>query len=300
LLQTLPGHWYAARLRLRLLGQGGRRLALQFRRHPTAVAGLVVLFLYVLAAVGAPWLAPYDPRAGDIRYRLEPPGTPGHPLGTDHLGRDLLSRVIHGARVSLLVGVVAVLISSVVGTGLGAVAGYWRGWVDDLLSRLAELLMAFPFLIFAIGVMSIMGPGFANLIGALTFKSWVEFFRLARGEVIAEKTREYVEAARAGGQSHLRVVVSEILPNIVHSVVVLATLRLGYLIITEASLSFLGIGVQPGIPAWGSMVNDGRDFIFVAWWTSALPGVALIVLVLAINLLGEGLRDILDPRLRVD
>ncbi|MEW6524045.1 MAG: ABC transporter permease [Bacillota bacterium] len=299
-MDTVKTRWYFLLLMLRLSGARLGAFLRQLGRHPTALLGLVVLAVYLCAALFAPWIAPHDPRQGDIAYRLEPPGTPGFVLGTDHVGRDMLSRLIYGARVSLLVGFVSVIISMVLGTVLGAVAGYFRGWFDQVLSRFSELLMAFPFLIFAIGVMAIMGPGFVNLIGALTFKSWVEFFRLARGEVISEKSREYVEASRASGLSHARVILSEILPNIIHSVIVLATLRLGHLIITEASLSFLGIGVQPGVPAWGSMVNDGREFIFVAWWTSTLPGLVLIVLVLAINLFGEGLRDILDPRLKLD
>jgi len=274
-------------------------------RHPSALIGLVILVAYVVMALFAPVLAPYSPNTGSVRQSFLPPawqegGSPAHLLGTDHVGRDILSRIIYGARVSLWVGVLSVAISMVVGLVLGAISGYYRGIMDDVLSRFAELLMAFPFLLFAIGVMAILGPGFFNLIAALTFKSWVEFFRLVRGETISEKTKEYVEAARAQGQSNFRIITGEILPNIIHSVVVLATLRVGYMIITEASLSFLGIGVQPGVPAWGSMVDDGRDYLRTAWWVSTMPGLALLLLVLAINLFGEGLRDILDPRLKVD
>ena len=179
-------------------------------------------------------------------------------------------------------------------------AGYYRGGLDTVISRFADLLMAFPFLIFAIAMMAFMGPGFGNLILALTFKGWVEFFRLVRGEMMSEKTREYVEAARALGQGHISIMTAEILPNITQSVFVLGTLRMGFFIVLEASLSFLGLGIQPPTPAWGSMVAEGRDVILVAWWVSTLPGLAIVLLVLSLNLFGEGLRDILDPRLKVE
>jgi peptide/nickel transport system permease protein len=256
-------------------------------------------------ALLAPALSPHDPVIGDLSSRLLPPawqegGDSAYLLGTDAQGRDLLSRIITGSRVSLLVGFFTVGLSVVVGMALGAVAGYYRGRLDSLLSRLADLLLAFPMLIFAIGVMSFMQPGIRNLVLALSFKSWVEFFRLARGEMLSEQTKEYVEAARVVGQSDRAIIVSEILPNIYHSIMVLATLRIGFMIIMEASLSFLGLGVQPHVPAWGSMVNEGRNYIMTHWWVSTLPGLAIMSLVLSINLFGEGLRDILDPRLQIE
>jgi peptide/nickel transport system permease protein len=264
-----------------------------------------VILAFILMAIFAPQIAPHDPAIGDLMVRLEPPfwepgGSLTYPLGTDVQGRDVLSRIIFGSRVSLLVGFLSVSISVIIGTFLGAIAGYYRGRLDDLLSRFADLLMAFPFLIFAIGMMAFLGPGFRNLILALTFKSWVEFFRLVRGEVLSEKTKEYVEAAKVLGQSDYAIIVSEIMPNIFHSILVLATLRMGYMIIMEASLSFLGLGVQPPTPSWGGMVNEGRGYIMTHWWVSTVPGLALLTLVLAINLFGEGLRDILDPRLKIE
>ncbi len=272
----------------------------QLIRHPSAMLGLVVILLYIAGAIGAPWIAPFGPREMQLSARLLPPGAdPAHPLGTDGLGYDLFSRILYGARVSILVGVLSVAISLAAGTALGCIAGYWRGWPDRLLSRLADLLMGFPYLLFTIFVMAITGPGFLNLLIALCFKAWVEFFRLARGEMMSEKAKEYVEAARALGRSHTAIVVSEVLPNIIHSLLVLATLRMGYMIIMEASLSFLGLGVPPSVPAWGSMVAVGREYMLSAWWVATVPGLAIVGLVLSINLLGEGLRDILDPRLKL-
>lgn len=277
----------------------------ELRQHPVALLGGIIVVLFILAAVFAPYLTTHNPELGSLRQKLIPPATAvdgqlKFPLGTDAQGRDLLTRIIFGARVSLLVGVLTVTISVLVGGALGALAGYYRGWLDTILSRFADLLMAFPFLIFAIAMMAFIGPGFGNLILALTFKGWVEFFRLVRGEMMSEKTREYVEAARGLGRSHPAIIVAEILPNIIQSVFVLGTLRMGFFIVTEASLSFLGLGIQPPTPAWGSMVAEGRDVMLTAWWVSTIPGLAIVLLVLSLNVFGEGLRDILDPRLKIE
>lgn len=257
------------------------------------IAGLLVL-AYVLGAVLAPLIAPYSPTATDLAARLAPPSRL-HWFGTDALGRDVLSRTIYGARVSIMVGLLTVGISAVAGTALGMLGAYYRGGIDLVGARLVELLQAFPYLIFAIGMMAFLGPGFWNLIWALALKGWIEFYRLARGETLSQANREYVEAARAMGYPSSWILVSEILPNIVNTVAVVATLRLGYFMILEASLSFLGVGIPPRTPAWGSMINDGRNVLFIAWWVSTIPGLALLLLVLAINLLGERMREILDP-----
>jgi len=301
----LSATWYVWSIRLRLWWQGLVGFLTELSRHPTAILGLIVVAIYIGAAIFADYLAPHDPLIGDLAVRLIPPvwqegGDPTYILGTDMQGRDMLSRIIYGARISLLVGLLSVGISVAVGVLLGTTTGYYRGWLDGIVSRLADLLLAFPFLIFAIAVMAMMGPGFRNLILALTFKGWVEFFRLVRGEMLSEKTKEYVEAAKAVGQSNPAIITSEIVPNIFHSVLVLGTLRTGAMIINEASLSFLGLGIQPPTPAWGSMVADGRSYLTTAWWVSTLPGLAILGLVLSINLFGEGLRDILDPRLKIE
>lgn len=273
----------------------------RLRRHPSGVVGAVILAAFLLMALIGPLLTPHDPDRGDLRLRFVPPawhegGDWRYPLGTDNLGRDILSRIVWGARISLTVGFVTVLVSAAVGTALGAVAGYRGGWFDALVSRLAEWLLAFPLLVFAIGMMAALGPGMTNLIIALSFKGWVTFFRLVRGDILVEKNREYVEAARAIGRSDLAIVARELLPNLVHTVFVVATLRLGIMIIAESSLSFLGFGVEPSLPAWGSMISGGKNHLTTAWWVSVWPGCALLLLVMAVNLLGEALRDLLDPR----
>jgi peptide/nickel transport system permease protein len=291
--------------RLRLSARNLAEFWRELRKHPIAVAAGVIILLYFLAAVFASQITTHDPLRGSLRQRLNPPawqegGSWEYPLGTDAQGRDILTRIIYGARVSLLVGVLSVVISVAVGLTLGAGGGYYRGRFDGVLSRFADLLMAFPFLIFAIGVMAFMGPGFGTLILALTFKGWVEFFRLTRGDTMNEKTREYVEAAQVTGQKHWQIVLREVTPNIIQGVMVLATLRMGFFIVTEASLSFLGLGIQPPTPAWGSMVADGRNYLLNAWWVATFPGLAILILVLCINLFGEALRDILDPRLKIE
>lgn len=270
----------------------------ELRKNLAATIAAVVVGLYVLMAVFAPALAPYPPNETALAERLQPPGAE-HWLGTDGLGRDILSRCLYGARVSILVGFLAVTLCVLFGVSLGLMAGFYRGRLDSILSRFSELLMAFPYLISAIAMMAFLGPGFFNLVWALALRGWVEFFRLARGDTLAQQTREYVDAARSLGLSGWQIMLNEILPNIVPSIIVLATLRVGFMIVLEASLSFLGVGIPPSIPAWGSMISEGRGVLFIAWWVSTLPGLILMVLVLAINLLGEGLREVLDPRLKV-
>lgn len=297
--------YYTWTIRVRLWWRGLVELSYELWQRPVVLIGGIVVLAYLLAAVFAEQVTVHDPARGSLLLRFQPPaweagGEWAYPFGTDDQGRDLLTRIVFGARISLAVGLLSVGISVVIGAVLGALAGYYRGWFDEILSRFADLLLAFPFLIFAIGVMAFLGPGFANLIFALAFKGWVEFFRLVRGEMLAERNKEYVDAARVAGLGHTAIIASEILPNIIQSVFVLSTLRLGSMIIMEASLSFLGLGIQPPTPAWGSMVSVGRDYLLTSWWVSTFPGLAILLLVMAINVFGEGLRDILDPRLKIE
>lgn len=262
---------------------------------PLGRISAAIVATYVLTAALAPVLAPYGPEAGDLAQRLAPPSAQ-HWFGTDSLGRDILTRTLYGARVSLLVGVLTVAITAAFGTVIGAVGGFYRGAFDAVVGRVTELLLAFPYLIFAIGMMAFLGPGFANLVAALSLKGWVEFYRLARGETLDQAQREYVEASRAIGQRRPRTLFREVLPNVLPAISVLSTLRIGYFMVLEASLSFLGVGIPPNIPAWGSMISEGRGVLFIAWWVSTIPGIALLVLVLAINLLGESLQEAYAPR----
>ena len=269
----------------------------------TAVGAALVVLAFGLVALLAPWLAPHDPYEADLLRRLQPPawlagGEWAYPLGCDALGRDILSRTIHGTRISMLIGVVVVLAATVFGTAAGLAAGYMRGTVDILVSRVVDILLGFPYLIFAIGLMAAMGPGLGNIILALVVKEWVLPCRVVRAETLAAGQMEYVEAARALGASPFHITFREILPNILSPVIVVATFRMASVIIIEASLSFLGLGVQPPVPSWGSMVADGRQFLLDAWWVSTLPGIAILLLVLAINLASQGLRDAFDPRAR--
>jgi ABC-type dipeptide/oligopeptide/nickel transport system permease subunit len=266
------------------------------------VSGLVVVGVAIVALL-APWIAPQDPTDADLLRRLCAPawsaeGTePGFWLGCDGLGRDILSRLIYGARVSLSVAAMVVGIAAVIGTLAGLAAGYLRGWTDTVVSRLVDTLLGFPYLVFAIGLMAMMGPGLHNIVIALVLKEWVFTCRVVRGETLVAREQDYVEAARALGCSARHIMLREILPNVLSPVLVVATFRMAYVIIMEASLSFLGLGVQPPTPSWGSMVSDGRDFLVDAWWVSTLPGLCILVLVLSINLASQGVRDAFDPRL---
>ena len=268
-----------------------------------ATAAIVVVALFVVMAAFAPILAPHDPAAADLLRRLQPPfwledGEFAYPLGCDALGRDILSRIIYGARVSIFIGVVVVLLATIIGVMAGLAAGYLRGWIDTAISGVVDILLGFPYLIFAIGLMAMMGPGVGNIVLALAYKEWVIPCRVVRGETLAAREMEYVEAARAIGASRRSIMLREVLPNILSPVIVVATMRIAQVIILEASLSFLGLGVQPPMPSWGAMVADGRSFMLDAWWVSTFPGLAILLLVLAINLVGQGLREALDPRAR--
>jgi len=272
-----------------------------FMRNRLAVASSAVVILFILLAIFAPLIAPHDPNATDLFRRLQPPawvegGEWSYLLGCDQLGRDILSRIIYGARISIFIGAAVILVATTIGIIAGLSAGYLRGWVDVVISRIVDILLGFPYLIFAIGLMAMMGPGLINIILALAYKEWVIPCRVVRGETLATRELEYIEAARALGASRRHIMVKEILPNILSPVIVVSTIRMAHVIILEASLSFLGLGVQPPTASWGSMVSDGRAFILESWWVSTFPGLAILLLVLAINVAGQGLRDAFDPR----
>ena len=273
-------------------------------RRRTALFGLGVVVTVLLAAAFAPWLTPFDPLEQDINHRLKEPGWQTaegrvHALGTDQLGRDILARVIFGSRIALVVGLSAVLISGVLGMAVGLVSGYFGGRVDDFFMRLADIQLAFPFILLAIAVIGVLGPSLRNIIIVIGVSSWVVYARVVRGEVLSIREREFVQAAIALGSRDGRVLVRHVLPNAFTPWLVVATLDMARVIVIESALSFLGLGVQPPTPTWGGMLADGRVYLSTAWWLATFPGLAILVMVLGINLFGDGLRDTLDPRLNV-
>jgi peptide/nickel transport system permease protein len=268
-----------------------RRLA----RRRGAMVGLVIVVFFVVLALLAPWIAPYDPLAASWSAVRKAPSAQ-HWFGTDEIGRDVLARVIWGARASLLAGVVSVAISLSIGVPVGLAAGYLGGWVDMLISRMTDAMLACPFLILAIALAAFLGPSLTNAMIAIGIAATPIFVRLTRAQVLAVKVEDYVEAARAVGNSHLRIALRHIFPNVVATLIVQATLAIAAAVIAEASLSFLGLGQQPPAPSWGSMLNTAKNYVENAPWMAVWPGLAIFLLVLSFNLLGDGLRDALDPR----
>ncbi|WP_346235002.1 ABC transporter permease [Lysinibacillus telephonicus] len=274
------------------------------RKNPIGILGMILVAGTVVCAVFAPWIAPYDPSQASLTARLDVPsftddtGESQYLLGGDQLGRDLLSRMIYGARISLIVGIFGVLISLVIGTIMGLVSGYFGKWLDDLIMRIADIQLAFPFMLFAIVVMSVLGTGIWKIVIILGLTYWVGFARLIRGQVISLKEQEFVQAAKAIGGSNTRIILKHILPNVLSSILVLSTMYIAEFILLEASLTFLGLGVDPTIPSWGGMLADSRNYITTAWWTSVFPGISIMLTVLGFNLLGDWLRDKFDPNLK--
>jgi peptide/nickel transport system permease protein len=268
------------------------------------VVFLAILFvILVLPALLAPWLAPHDPLEGRLFQKLKPPawltgGSWEYPLGTDPLGRDILSRLIFGARVSLSVSLVAIFIGGIAGTVLGLVAGYFGGWTDALIMRAVDIAFSLPTILLGLVLAVVIGPSFRTVIVIVAFLLWARYARQVRGEVLSVKERDFVAQARIAGCSHLRIMFGHILPNVVNTLIVLATLQVGYVILLEGTLSFLGVGIPPPTPAWGLMVATGRALIVSAWWVSFFPGLAILLTVLTLNLMGDWLRDRLDPKLR--
>lgn len=258
-----------------------------------------VLFVILSMALGASLISPHSPTEGNLLERLQPPLTKGHLLGTDTLGRDFLSRIIYGARVSIAVGVTTVLIAGFFGTLLGLISGFYGGWIDRILMRFVDMQLSFPFVVLALTIAAILGPSFRNIIITLAVSSWVIYARLVRGEVLGIKEQQYVQAAFTIGLPNWRIIVMHILPNVLSAVIVLASLEVGRMIISEAAISFLGFGIQPPTPAWGNMLSEGQDYMTTSWWLTVFPGLAIVITTLVVNIVGDALRDKLDPKLRL-
>lgn len=288
-----PGGDLRARPGARAPGAGWRR----FLRHRQAALGLFLLAALLLAALLTPYLAPHDPEVQDriVETRYQSP-SPEHPMGTDRFGRDVLSRVLYGARISLGIGLAAVFIAITLGTAVGAVAGYVGGWLDGVLMRVVDMLLSFPRLVLLITVVALFEPSIPLVTLVLGVTGWMGTSRIVRGEVLSIREKEYVTAARALGYGDGRILIRHVLPNALGPVIVSATLGVGHTILAEAALSFLGLGVQPPTPSWGSMVAAGRDMMLEAWWITLFPGLAIVFTVMSFNLVGDGLRDALDPR----
>jgi peptide/nickel transport system permease protein len=274
------------------------------RRLPwlAIVAVAFVVGLFAMAAA-APLLSPHDPVRQSLRMRLKPPTLEGadgfaHPLGTDHLGRDMLSRVIYGSRVSLLIGFAAVGVGSLIGATLGIAAGYRRGMLDTVIMTVADAQLAFPFILLAIGIIAVLGPSFPTLVVVVGLSGWVNYARVLRSQVLVLRSRDFVDAIFGLGGSTARIVLRHILPNVLSTLVVIATLELARAIVLEATLSFLGLGIQPPTPSWGGMIHEGREYLDSAWWIATFPGLILMLTSIVVSRLGDWLRDVLDPTLR--
>ncbi|WP_336824190.1 ABC transporter permease [Sporosarcina sp. USHLN248] len=275
------------------------------KKNPTGVIGMILTAVTIMSAIFASWISPYDYTAANLKDRLLPPswadplGQSVYLLGSDQVGRDLLSRIIHGAQISLMVGFFGVLIALIIGVFFGLISGYFGKWLDDFIMRVADIQLAFPFILLAIIVMSVIGTGMWKIIIILGITYWVGFARLIRGQVISLKEQEYIQAAKAIGGSNFTIIRKHILPNVMSSILVLGTMYIAEFILLEASLTFLGLGVDPTIPSWGGMLADSRNYTTTAWWTAVFPGVAIMLTVLGFNLLGDWLRDRFDPNLKM-
>ena len=284
--------------------QAAERSLRRLWRVKWGVVAALLLLLIVVTALAAPLIAPYSPVEVDIEHRLGPPawmegGKTEHWLGTDQIGRDLLSRMIYGGRVSLLIGVSAVLVSSTIGVLLGLVAGYFGSRTDWIIMTLINIMLTFPFVLLALAVIAVLGPSLVNMVIVLGVTGWPLYARVIRAETMAIRERDFITAGRALGMSHVRIIFRQILPNLISVVVVIATLQVASVIILESFLSFLGLGVQPPTPAWGNMLGEGRVYMLNSWWIAAFPGAAIFVTTLAINLMGNALRDWLDPHMKL-
>ncbi|MDQ7829124.1 MAG: ABC transporter permease [Armatimonadota bacterium] len=273
------------------------RLAWRTLRNPLSLAGLGLIAALVLTALLAPVLAPSDPLRTEMTARLQPPSR-AHPFGTDQLGRDVLSRVLHGARITLRIAILTAVVATAIGLPVGVLSGYFRGRTDDLLMRLTDMFMAFPRLILAMAIAAALRPSLENVILAISLAGWPIYARLARSMALAIREEVYIEAARALGASAWRILTRHVLPGVVSPVIIQVSLDMGGIILTAAGLGFIGFGAQPPTPEWGLMISEGRNYVPGQWWLATFPGLAISLVVLGFNLLGDGIRDVLDPRLR--
>jgi len=285
------------------LGRARKGSVQLIRRHVRVLLGLPPALLILTVAIFAPAVAPHDPLVQDINVRVQPPfwmeqGSRQHLLGTDQLGRDILSRIIFGARVSLAVAISATLISATIGSALGLLSGYYSGLLDSVIQRVLEIQLAFPFYLMAIVFVTVLGRSMRNLILMLCIYGWVYYGRLIRGRVLSLREEEFILAARATGCSSGRIILGHLVPNVLPMIIILTTLQVAQFILVEAGLSFLGLGLPPQTPTWGGMISSGREYIWVAWWLETFPGIAIVVAVSSIGLLGDWLRDLLDPTLK--
>ena len=271
---------------------------LSLSRNPLALFGLGILVTLIVLSALAPWIAPHDPYTQELANRLQPPGTAGHLLGTDELGRDILSRLIHGASITLYIVTLVAVTAPVVGLVIGTLAGYVGGWTDTVLMRLTDIFLAFPRLVLALAFVAALGPGIENAVLAIAITSWPPYARLARAETLTVRHQDYISAIRLQGASPVRIIAGHVMPLCLSSVIVRVTLDMAGIILTAAGLGFLGLGAQPPIPEWGAMISSGRKFLLDQWWVATMPGLALFIVSLGFNLLGDGLRDALDARMR--
>jgi len=280
----------------------GQKVLRKLLENKGAVFGLIMVLGVIFSAIFAPLISPHDPILQDVEKRLLPPlgqagADPNYLLGTDQLGRDIVSRLIYGARISIVVSVSAVVFSAFLGTIIGLFSGFYGGKIDSVFMRLADVQLAFPFILRAIAIIAVLGPNLQNIIIVMGITGWVIYARVVRAEVLSLREKEYVMAVRALGGSNGRIIFNHLLPNVVPPIIVIITLEMARMIIMEAALSFLGLGIQPPTPTWGGMLADGRVYLVTSWWLATFPGVVIMLVVLGINLLGNWLRDILDPRL---
>ncbi|ARC88625.1 ABC transporter permease [Rhodovulum sp. MB263] len=269
---------------------------LAFRRNPMAMFGLAILVALLAIAALAPWIAPHDPFHQDLSARLLPLGTPGHPLGTDSLGRDILSRLIYGSRITLYIVTLVALIAPLAGLIMGTLSGYLGGWVDMVLMRITDIFLAFPRLVLALAFVAALGAGIENAVLAIALTAWPPYARIARAETLTMRNADFISAVRLQGAGPVRIITRHIWPLCISSLIVRVTLDMAGIILAAAGLGFLGLGAQPPSPEWGAMISEGRRFILDHWWVATMPGLAIFTVSLAFNLLGDGLRDVLDPK----